>query len=51
LPAKNDDAVEQVHRGVWFADKSDRRTAVSYRKNEDAVWQMPPASGSPVSGQ
>jgi hypothetical protein len=30
LPAKNDEAVRQMHRGVAFAGKSDRRTAGSY---------------------
>jgi hypothetical protein len=43
LPANQTQRCSRVHRGGWFAGKSDRRTAGSYKaKNDDAVWQMPP---------
>jgi hypothetical protein len=31
LPAKNDNAVIRLNRGAFFAGKSDRRTARSYK--------------------
>jgi hypothetical protein len=52
LPAKNDNAVYLIHRGVPFAGKSDRRTARSYSTELTAQTQNKPRRnpGFVVSG-